>query len=264
MNKLQDKVAVVTGGGTGIGRAICLEFAREGAHVVVISNVEKDAQNVAEEVHSLGREGLAILADVTDAEKMKSIADEVNRKFGKIDILVTSAGIMGERNLIINTSEEGWRRTIEVNLNAGFYCVKAFLPKMMEKNSGRIIMISSTSGKLPAATNADYSASKHGVIGLTKTLAIELSLLEMNGITANAICPGSTDTPMISEITERFRPMTGDTAEKFKQERIASKCLQKRLLEPVEIAYMAVYLASDDARGVTGQAMNVDGGLVLF
>jgi NAD(P)-dependent dehydrogenase (short-subunit alcohol dehydrogenase family) len=263
MNRLLDKVAVVTGGGTGIGRAISLEFAREGAHMVMISNVKPEVESVAKEIHDLGREGVAFVADVTDAGAIVKIAEDVKKKFGKTDILVTSAGVMGARTFIINTSDEAWLKTIDVNLNAGFYCIKAFLPMMMEQKSGRIITISSTSGKLPAAMNADYSASKHGVIGLTKALAIELALLGLNGITANAICPGSTDTPMISAITEHMRPLTGETAEKFKQERIASKCLQNRLLEPVEIAYMAVYLASDEARGVTGQAMNVDGGTVL-
>lgn len=263
MKKLEDKVAVVTGGGSGLGKAICLEFAREGAHVVVVDNVKDHAENVAKEVRTLGREGIAFVADVTDSGKVKSIADEVNKKFGKTDILVTSAGIMGERTFIVNTSDEGWRRTIDINLNAGFYCIKAFLPKMMEQKSGRIIMISSTSGKLPAAMNADYSASKHGVIGLTKALAMELCLLGLTGITANAICPGSTQTPMIDQITEHMRPLTGEEPEKFKKERIASKCLQQRLLDPVEIAYMAVYLASDEARGITAQAMCVDGGTVI-
>ncbi len=264
MNRLEDKVAVVTGGGSGIGRAICLEFAREGAHVVVVSNVKNEAEAVAKEVCGMGREGIAFIVDVTDPPKVKQMADEVVNKFGKADILVTSAGVMGERTFIVNTTEEGWRRTMEVNLNAGFYCIKAFLPKMMEQKTGRIITISSMSGKLPAAMNADYAASKHGVIGLTKALAIEIGLLGMHGITANAICPGSTETPMIDAITEHMRPMTGETPETFRQVRIASKCLQQRLLEPVEIAYMAVYLASDEARGVTGQAMNVDGGAVLW
>jgi len=264
MNRLQDKVAVVTGGGSGIGKAICLEFAREGARVVVISNVKSEADSVAQEVCRLGRDGIAYVVDVTDALRVKETAGDINDTFGNTDILVTSAGVMGERTFITSTSEEGWRKTIEVNLNAGFYCIKAFLPRMMERNSGRIITISSTSGKLPAPMNADYAASKHGVIGLTKALALELGLLGLNGITANAICPGSTDTPMISAITEHMRPLTGETPEQFIKERIASKNLQQRLLDPAEIAYMAVYLASDEARGVTGQALNVCAGTVLY
>jgi NAD(P)-dependent dehydrogenase (short-subunit alcohol dehydrogenase family) len=264
MKRLQDKVAVVTGGGTGIGKAICLEFAREGAHIVVVSNVQPEAESVAEQVCHLGRTGLSFAGDVTDVTALGTIADQVRTTFGATDILVTSAGVMGERTFITNMSDDGWRRTIEVNLNACFYCIKAFLPGMLERNSGRIITISSTSGKLPAAMNADYSASKHGVIGLTKALALELGLLEKNGITANAICPGSVDTPMLAQITETLRPFTGETAEQFIQQRIASKNIQNRLLDPVEIASMAVYLASDEARGVTGQAMNVCAGTVLY
>lgn len=263
MNRLQDKVAVVTGGGSGIGRAVCLEFAREGARVAVVSNVKLEADTVAEEVRRLGRDGRAYVVDVTDVPRVKQVADEINATFGRTDILVTSAGVMGERTFLTNTSEEGWRKTIEVNLNATFYCIKAFLPGMIERGSGRIITISSTSGKLPASMNADYSASKHGVVGLTKALALELGFLRMNGITANAICPGSTATPMISAITEHMRLLTGELPDKFIQERIASKNLQQRLLDPEEIAYMAVYLASNEARGVTGQALNVCAGTVL-
>ncbi len=264
MDRLQDKVAVVTGGGTGIGRAISLQFAREGAHVVAVSNVKDEVESVAKEVRDLGREGIAYVADVTDPGKVKQMADDIITKFGKTDILVTSAGVMGERNFVINTSEEGWCRTIEVNLNAGFYCIKAFLPRMMEQKSGRVIMISSISGKLPAALNADYAASKHGVIGLTKALALELGLLGLPGITANAICPGNTSTPMMDAITEHVRPFfKGDTTEEI-HAKITSKSIQQRMLDPVEIAYMAVYLASDEAKGVTGQAINVCGGAVLF
>ena len=264
MKRLQDKVAVVTGGGTGIGKAICLEFAREGAHVVVVSNVAPEAESVAEQVCRLGRMGLSFVCDVTDVSALQYMADQVHASLGDVDILVTSAGVIGERTFLTNTSEEGWRRTIEVNLNACFYCIKVFLPGMLERDRGRIITISSMSGKLPAAMNADYSASKHGVIGLTKALALELGLLRKNGITANAICPGSVDTPMLAQITETLRPLTGETAEQFVQQRIVTKNIQNRLLDPVEIAYMAVYLASDEARGVTGQAMNVCAGTVLY
>lgn len=263
MKRLQDKVAVVTGGGSGLGKAICLEFAREGAHVVVVSNVKPEVDSVAKEVRDLGREGIPYVVDVTDAAKVKAMADEVIKKFGKVDILVTAAGVMGVRNFIINTTEDGWRKTIDINLNAGFYCIKAFLPKMMELKSGRVIMISSTSGKLPAAMNADYSASKHGVIGLTKALALELGALGLGMITANAICPGPTLTPMIDAITEHVRPLLNTDTDKI-HAKIVEKSVQQRMLDPQEIAYMAAYLASDEAKGVTGQAMNVCGGTVLW
>jgi len=264
MARLQDKVAVVTGAGTGIGRAISLRFAQEGAHVVAASNIKSEVESVAKEVRDFGREGIAYGVDVTNPAAVKQMAEDVIQKFGKTDILVTSAGVMGERNFIINTPEEGWRRTIEVNLNAGFYCIKAFLPKMMAQKSGRIIMISSISGKLPASMNADYAASKHGVIGLTKALALELGLLGLPGITANAICPGNTATPMMDAITDHMRFFfNGQTTEEI-QAKITSKSIQQRMLDPIEIAHMAVYLASDEAKGVTGQAMNVCGGMVLW
>lgn len=262
MSELTGKVAVVTGGGTGIGRAICLEFARQGADVVVASNVAEQAEGVAGEVRALGRQSVAHVLDVTDVDAVQAMAAAVEAKFGKADILVTSAGVMGARAFLTDTSAEEWRRTMEVNLNAGFYCIKAFLPGMLARDAGRIITISSISGKMPAAMNSDYAASKHGVIGLTKALALELGILGKNGITANALCPGTTDTPMMDEIADHMAP--SGKREAFIQKAVLSKSIQRRLLDPDEIASMAGYLASDRARGITGQAINVCAGAVLF
>lgn len=264
MSRLENRVAVVTGGGTGIGRAICLQFAREGADVVVVSNVADQAEAVAAEVRDLGRKGVAHVVDVTDVAAVEALATAVNAEFGRADILVTSAGVMGARTFLSEMPVDAWLRTIEVNLNAGFYCIKAFLPGMLARNAGRIITISSISGKLPAALNSDYAASKHGVIGLTKALALELGMLKKNGVTANAICPGSVDTPMIDAITDHLQPATSLSREDFRQKAIASKNIQQRLLDAEEIGFMAAYLASDQARGVTGQALNVCAGTVLF
>lgn len=265
MKRLQDKVAVVTGGGSGIGKATSLLLAREGAHVVVVSNVKLEVENVAKEIRNLGREGIPYVVDVTDSAKVREMADEVIKKFGKTDILVTAAGVMGARDFIVNTSEEAWRNTIEINLNAGFYCVKAFLPKMMELKSGRIIMLSSASGKLPAAMNADYSASKHGVIGLTKALALELGALGLGMITSNAICPGPIATPMMDAIIDqRLKPLFATETDEQIRARVTSRSIQARMLDPKEVANLIAFLASDEAKGITGQAMNVDGGLVLW
>lgn len=264
MGKLDGKTALITGGGTGIGRAICLEFAKEGADIIVASNVLDQAEAVASEVQNLGRRALAYYIDVTQPSDIHQMKQRVFDTFGQVDILVTSAGVMGSRTLLTDTSIESWKNTMEVNLNAGFYCIKAFLPAMLERDSGRVIMISSISGKQPAAMNADYAASKHGVIGLTKTLALELGILNKPGVTANAICPGSVDTPMISGITDVMWDPERESREDFQQKRIASKNIQKRLLDPEEIAHMALYLASDQARGITGQAINVCAGTVLF
>ncbi|ANP45139.1 SDR family NAD(P)-dependent oxidoreductase [Candidatus Viadribacter manganicus] len=262
MTRFAGKVAVVTGGGTGIGRATCLTLANEGADIVVVSNVAAQAETVAREVASLGRTGVAKVVDVTDIEAVNALARDVDAQFGRADILVTCAGVMGARKLLTQTSAEEWRDTLEVNLNATFYCIKAFLPGMLARDVGRIITLSSASGKLPAALNGDYAASKHGVIGLTKTLALELGILEKHGVTANAICPGPIDTPMMDAITDHLAPAAKMGREDFRRVAVA-KNAQRRLLDPEEVAHMVAYLASDQARGVTGQAMNVCGGLVL-
>ena len=152
MSGLTGKVAVVTGGGTGIGRAISLRLARDGADVVVVSNVAAQAQAVAGEVQALGRRGVAHTVDVTDVAAVTALAEAVEGEFGRADILVTSAGLMGARAFLTDTPVEEWRRTIEVNLNAGFYCIKAFLPGMLARDSGRIITISSISSSWGCST----------------------------------------------------------------------------------------------------------------
>ena len=261
MSRFAGKVAVITGGGTGIGRATALVLAREGADVVVVSNVAEQAEAVAAEVRALGRKGLARVVDVTDIPAVNALAADVDAEFGKTDILVTCAGVMGARKLLTETTSEEWGKTIEVNLNGTFYCIKAFLPGMLERDSGRIITLSSASGKLPAALNSDYAASKHGVVGLTKALALELGILRKHGVTANTLCPGPINTPMMDAIADHFGA-PGASREEFRTK--AAKNIQKRLLDPEEVAHMAAYLASNEARGVTGQAMNICGGLVLF
>mgnify|MGYP000892865640 CR=1 FL=1 len=261
MGLLDDKVAVITGGGTGIGRATCLAFAREGAKVAVVSNVAAQADDVAAEIAATGGTARAFDVDVTDVAAVNALAAAVDNRFGRCDILVTCAGVMGARSFITDTDVDAWRTTIEVNLNAGFYCIKAFLPGMLERDAGRIITISSASGKLPAARNADYAASKHGVIGLTKALALELGILHKNGITANSICPGPVATPMMDAIADHLTH--GGDRSRF--DRAATdKSIQRRYLDPAEIASMALYLASDAGHSITGQAINVDGGTVLF
>lgn len=262
MSRFEGKVAVVTGGGTGIGRATCLALARDGADVVVVSNVADQAEAVAAEVRALGRKGVAHVVDVTDIPAVNALAAAVDAEFGHADILVTCAGVMGARKMLLDTTPDEWRRTMAVNLDGTFYCIQAFLPGMLARNSGRVITLSSASGKLPAARNSDYAASKHGVVGLTKTLALELGMLHKNGITANTLCPGPIDTPMMDAIGEHLTAGTKFTREQFRD--AATRNIQRRMLDPSEVADMAAYLASDAARGVTGQAINVCGGMVLF
>lgn len=262
MSRLAGKVAVVTGGGSGIGRAACLKLAHDGTDIAVVSNVAAEVEAVAAEVRALGCRAAAIVVDVTDITAVEALGRDVEAALGPADILVTCAGVMGARKLITQTTPEEWRRTMAVNLDGTFYCIKAFLPGMLERDSGRIITLSSASGKQPAALNSDYSASKHGVIGLTKTVAIELGILHKNGVTANALCPGPIATPMMEAITEHLAPGMKLDREQFLEKAVA-KNIQHRLLDPSEVANMAAFLASDEAKGITGQAINVCGGIVL-
>jgi NAD(P)-dependent dehydrogenase (short-subunit alcohol dehydrogenase family) len=262
MSRLEGKIAVVTGGGSGIGRATCLKFAQEDAIIAIASNVAAEVEAVTAEVRAMGRRAEGFVVDVTDLAAVEKLAADVEAALGPADILVTCAGVMGARKLITETTPEEWRWTMAVNLDGTFYCIKAFLPGMLERDSGRIITLSSGSGKQPAALNSDYSASKHGVIGLTKTVAIELGIMNKNGVTANSLCPGPIATPMMDAIADHFAPGTTLNREEFLDKSVA-KNIQRRLLDPSEVAGMAAYLASDEAKGITGQAINVCGGIVL-
>ena len=170
---------------------------------------------------------------------------------------------MGARKLNAEISAAEWHQIIAVNLDDTFYCIKAFLPGMLARDWGRIITLSSASYKLPAAPKSDYAASNHGVTGLNKTIAIELGMLGKNGVDANALCPGPIDTPMMEAIIDHVAPGMNSDREKFHKVAVA-KNIQRRLLDPREVASMAAHLVSDEARGITGQAINVCGGLVLF
>jgi NAD(P)-dependent dehydrogenase (short-subunit alcohol dehydrogenase family) len=263
--KLQDKVAVVTGGGRGIGRAICLAFADEGANVVIAADVESQVKDVAAEVEARRRKAVAYRVDVVNADEVEGLLKATLAAFGTVDILVNCAGVVGKRAFICDTDDAEWRRVIDVNLFGTYYCIKNFLRVMMRQGEGRIINIASISGKQASPTNAAYSASKHAVIGLTRTVAAEMGLLRLPGITVNAICPGVVDTEMVmgaGGVVDELARILQISREQVVQERVLPMSIQRRLLDPEEIAAAAVYLASPAARGITGQAINVCGGAV--
>jgi NAD(P)-dependent dehydrogenase (short-subunit alcohol dehydrogenase family) len=265
--KLKDKVAVVTGGGRGIGKAICLAFAREGASVMVASNVKAENENVAEMLRKKGNEAFAYTVDTTDVEQVAGLAAEVKKRFGKLDILANNAGVVGKRAFTWEFDDKIFRRTMEVNLFGTHNVTKALLPLIIAQKKGRVINTASINGKLGSFGNAPYSASKHGVIGLTRTLAIELCMAGLSGITVNAVCPGVTNTDMLTgpgEILDDGARMLGKTREQVLKEIVLPMSAQRRLMEPEEIAEAFVYLASDDAKGITGQAINVCGGSVFY
>ena len=263
--KLQDKIAVVTGGGRGIGRAICLAFADEGANVVVAADVASQVKDVAAEVERRQRKALAYRFDVVKPDEVEALLKATLTEFGKVDVLVNCAGVVGKRAFAFDNDDAEWRRVIEVNLFGTYYCVKRFLPVMMRQGEGRIINIASISGKQASPTNVAYSASKHAVIGLTRTVAAEMGWLGIPGITVNAICPGVVNTDMIlggGGVVDELARILQISRDQVLQERILPMSIQRRLLDPEEIAEAAVYLASPAARGVTGQAINVCGGTI--
>jgi 3-hydroxybutyrate dehydrogenase len=251
---LNGKSALITGGGRGIGRAIALEFARQGARVAVAARTAEQVEQVAAEIG-----GEALVCDVSDPESVARMFSDMRERFGDADILVNNAGI-AESATLVNTTDELWHRHLSINLSGTFYCTRAALPAMLKKGWGRVINIASIAGKTGAPYIAAYSASKHGVMGLTRSIALEVAT---TGITVNAICPGYVDTDMVTRGVEQITKKTGRTAEEA-LESLKKMSPQNRLVTSEEVAAVALLLASDAGRGINGQGINVDGGSVLF
>ncbi|MBI1996293.1 MAG: 3-oxoacyl-ACP reductase FabG [Deltaproteobacteria bacterium] len=247
--RLQGKVAVVTGGAQGIGRAITLGMAREGAKVVVADLQADKAESVAKEARALGAEALALEVNVASEPSVMRLAEETFKCFGRIDILVNDAGVY-LKSPVVSKSEEDWDRTFNINLGGNFLCARAFVPAMRRQKSGRIISIASSIAHTGAKEFADYAASKAAIIGFVKALARELG---PDGITVNAICPGSANTDM----PRRHR------SEEEVMARLRATPLG-HVLEPEDIAGSVLFLASDAASYITGQAYNVNCGTVMI
>jgi NAD(P)-dependent dehydrogenase (short-subunit alcohol dehydrogenase family) len=247
--RLQGKVAVVTGGAQGLGRAITLGMAREGAMVVVADLQAGKAESVAEEARALGAEALALEVNVASEPSVKRLADETFKRFGRVDILVNDAGVY-LKSPVVSKTEEEWDRTLDINLGGNFLCARAFVPAMRRQRSGRIISIASSIAHTGAKEFADYAASKAAIIGFVKALARELG---PDGITVNAICPGSANTDM----PRRHR------SEEEVMARLQATPLG-RVLEPEDIAGPVLFLASDAASYITGQAYNVNCGTCMI
>jgi len=253
---LNNKIALITGGGRGIGRAIALAFAREGIRIAVAARSSDQVNQVANEI---GNGAIALVCDVADPQSVARMFSDLRERLGDADILVNNAGI-AESATITNTSDELWQRHLAINLSGTFYCTRAALPAMLQKGWGRIINVASVAGKTGAPYIAAYSASKHGVMGLTRSVALEVAA---SGITVNAICPGYVDTDMVSRGIERITTRTGRTAEEA-LDTLKKMSPQNRLATPEEVAAIALLLASDEGRGINGQGINIDGGSVLY
>ena len=259
--KLANRLAFITGGGRGIGRAIAIAFAREGASIVVTARTLEQVEDVATEIREQSDvDALAVECDVRNAEWVLDAFAATRERFGRgPDIVVNNAGV-AQSELFIKTDEPFWELHLNTNLGGTFRCTHAALPEMIERGWGRIINIASIAGKTGAPYVSAYAASKHGVLGLTRSLALEVA---RQGITVNAICPGYVDTEMTSRGIENIVAKTGKSAGQALK-MLESMSPQNRLVTAEEVAALAVLLASEDGRGINGQAINVDGGSVLF
>jgi NAD(P)-dependent dehydrogenase (short-subunit alcohol dehydrogenase family) len=258
---LKNRVALITGGGRGIGRAIALAFAQEGAHIVLAARTMSQVESVAGELtNSMGSGALPVACDVSDVESVSHMFATVQKKFERgPDILVNNAGI-AESATLVKTDDELWHRHLAVNLSGTFFCMRAALPSMLRSGWGRVINVASIAGKTGAPYIAAYSASKHGVLGLTRSVALEVAA---KGITVNAICPGYVETDMTTRAVENITSRTGYDVDQA-LEALRRTSPQNRLIMPEEVATLALLLASEEGRGINGQAINVDGGSVLF
>ena len=256
--KLKDRVALVTGGGRGIGQAIAIAFAEEGADVIVAARSVDELEETVQRIEATGRKGIALPVDLSQGETIASFVETIASHRPAVDILVNNAGIGSGMNakLVVDFDDDFWDTSIRLNLTVPYLLSKAFMPSMIEAGWGRVINISSVVGKMGFLTGAAYSASKHGLIGLTRTAALETAT---TGVTVNAICPGPIRTPMLARRIQVTAEMNNVSIEQMEK----SLNPMQRLLEPEEVASLAVFLAADSAKSITGQSYNVSGGMVV-
>ncbi len=245
--ELKGKVALVTGAAQGIGRAIALLLAQKGADLVVSDiNLEK-AEETAKEIEAIGRKAMAIRADVANANDVERMVEAILERFGQIDILVNNAGIAKDK-LILRMTEEDWDAVLNVNLKGTFHCTKAVIRHMSKQRKGKIVNIASVVGEMGNAGQANYSASKAGVIGFTKTIAREFA---QRGINVNAIAPGYIGTPMTDVLPEKAK------------EELRRMIPMERLGRPEDVAEAVLFLVSEASSYITGQVLNVNGGIYM-
>lgn len=247
MSSLNDKVAIVTGSARGIGKAIALRLAQDGANVVVTDISLESLKITANDIEKLGRKSLYLAVNVSEYDEVENLIKTTLESFGKIDILVNNAGITRD-NLLARMSQEEWEQTIAVNLKGTFNCIRAATKSFMKQRQGKIINIASVVGIVGNAGQANYCASKAGVIGLTKSVAKELAA---RNIQVNAVAPGFINTAMTQNLDEEVRKKMIDTIP------------LRRIGNPEDVAAVVSFLASENADYITGQVINVDGGMVM-
>jgi NAD(P)-dependent dehydrogenase (short-subunit alcohol dehydrogenase family) len=265
--RLQGMTAIVTGGGTGIGEAIAKRFVREGAAVCITGRTAASLRRVVEEIGEGGR-ATAVVADVGRAEDIARLVAETERQLGPVDILVNNAGIAGPTASILEITEEQWHEVLHTNLTGVFLCCKAVLPGMIERRRGWVINIGSITGKRPLALRTPYATSKLGLVGFTRTLAVEAGPF---GITVNTISPGAVNTQRLRDLAEARKALAGREIGGRPLDSIAAKTAVdltaaplERVSEPEDIAGLAIFLCTEDARNITGQDINVSAGMVMY
>ena len=247
MSQLINQVAVVTGAGRGIGRAIALKFAAEGADIACVSRTADNAEKVAAEVRGLGRKAWAFAVDVADGQAVNAAAEKILEAGGRVDILVNNAGVTRD-GLLMRMSEQDWDTVLDTNLKGAFLFTKALTRTFLKQRSGRIINVASVIGLIGNAGQANYASSKAALIGFTKSIARELA---SRGITVNALAPGFIETDMTAGLEEALRT------------ELLKKIPLNSLGQPEDIAQAALFLAGPASRYITGQVLTVDGGMVM-
>lgn len=252
MKRLQDKVALVTGGGRGIGRAICLRLAEEGARVAVVDILMAEAEQVAADITKNGGQAITIKTDVTNLDEVRACVQQVTDTWGRVDVLVNNAG-WDKLEPFVESKPETWEKVIAINLKGPIGFCHAVVPQMIARQSGKIISISSDAGRVGSTGESVYSGCKAGIIGFSKTLARELARAKVN---VNVVCPGPTETPLLKGITG------GEKGAKV-IDAMTRAVPFRRLGQPEEIAAAVAFFASPDADFVTGQVLSVSGGLTM-